>query len=219
MAFILCLFRRKITAKFASMSEIPPSPPAPTSKRRGCLVPALIGIIVVVLIAIGLYFWFNRPITLVQLSAAEKAAVEAKLEVVQQPARPTYEKGSKDIVLTERELNGLLNENTTLGDKLKFELVEGAVHARFESDLDPDLPLVGGKKLKARARFFVGGDPQQPTLVLDDVTVWGVSLPNEWLGGLKNQDLLGHTLGTRDKLPGVEELKIEDGQIRIRLAE
>lgn len=209
------------------MSEIPPVPvvhsssAVPAPKRRGCLVPTLISIIVVLLVAIGLYFWYNRPITPVQLSAAEKAAVEAKLEAVQQPARPTYEKGGKDIVLTERELNGLLNENTTLGDKLKFELVAGAVHARFESDLDPDLPLVGGKRLKARARFFVNGDSKHPSLVLDDVTVWGVSLPNDWLGGLKNQDLLGQTLGTGNsgKLPGVEELKIEDGQIRIKLAE
>lgn len=201
---------------------MPDTPPSLPPKRRGCLGPALIGLLVLALVAVGLWFWHNRPIQPVQLSPEEKATVQAKLDSVQQPpARPTYEKGSKEILLTERELNGLLNENTTLGDKLKFELVEGAVHARYETDLDKDLPLVGGKHLKARARFFVKTDGPRPELVLDDLTVWGVSLPNDWLGGLKGHDLLGETLGQggSGKLAGVEELKVEDGRIRIRLAE
>lgn len=201
------------------MSDISP-PPVP--KRRGCLVPTLIGVIVVLLVAIGLWFWFNRPIKPVQLDAKEKAAVEAKLDAVQQPpAGPKYEKGAKEIILTERELNGLLNEHTQLGEKLKFELVEGAVQARIESDLDKDLPIVGGRRLKARARFFVSNEGGRPRLVLDDLTVWGVSLPNDWLGGLKGQDLLGQTLGagSHGGLAGVKDMKVENGQIRIELAD
>ena len=33
--------------------------------------------------------------------------------------------------------------------------------------------------------------------MLDDLTVWGISLPNDWLGGLKGQDLLGQTVGSK----------------------
>ena len=199
------------------MSEVPP--PAP--KRRSCLVPALVTLIVILATVLGLYWWLNRPIKPVQLSVQEKAAVEAKLDTVQKaPAQPTYEKGAKEIVLTERELNGLLNENTTLGDKLKFELVEGAVHARIETDLDKDLPIVGGKRLKAHARFFVNTEGGRPKLVLDDLTVWGVSLPNDWLGGLKGQDLLGQAVGNSGGgLAGVREIKVESGRLVIRLAD
>lgn len=200
------------------MSEVPP-PPAP--KRRSCLVPALVTVIVILAVILGVYWWHNRPIKPVQLSVQEKAAVEAKLDAVQKaPTQPTYEKGAKEIVLTERELNGLLNANTTLGDKLKFELVEGAVHARIETDLDKDLPVVGGKRLKAQARFFVNTDSGRPKLVLDDLTVWGVSLPNDWLGGLKGQDLLGQTVGSKGGgLAGVKEMKVESGRLVIRLAD
>lgn len=199
------------------MTEVPPPAPA---KRRSCLVPALVAVIVILAVALGVYWWHNRPIRPVQLSAQEKAAVEAKLEAVQAPAQPTYEKGAKEIVLTEHELNGLLNENTSLGDKLKFELVEGAVHARIETDLDKDLPIVGGKRLKARARFFVSHEAGRPKLVLDDLTVWGVSLPNDWLGGLKGQDLLGQTVGSKGGgLAGVKEMKVESGRLVIRLAD
>lgn len=201
------------------MNEVPPPAPA---KRRSCLVPALITIIVILAVILGVYGWQNRPIKPVQLSVQEKAAVEAKLEAVQAPApaQPTYEKGASEIILTERELNGLLNENTALGDKLKFELVEGAVHARLETDLDKDLPIVGGKRLKAKARFFVNTDSGRPKLVLDDLTVWGISLPNDWLGGLKGQDLLGQTVGSEGGgLAGVKEMKVESGRLVIRLAD
>ena len=201
------------------MAEIPP----PVPRRRSCLVPVLVGIIVVLLVTAGLWFWFNRPIKPVQLSAQEKTAVEQKVEAIQQekPAEPTYEKGSREIVLTERELNGLLNEKTTLGGKLKFELGTDVVHARLETDLDPDVPVVGGKKLKARARFFVKTEGGVPSLVLDDLTVWGVSVPNDWLGQMKGKDLLGQILGggKGGTVAGIEEMKVEPGQLKIRLKE
>ncbi|RYD65495.1 MAG: hypothetical protein EOP83_07285 [Verrucomicrobiaceae bacterium] len=204
------------------MSEEPPSlPPASPKPGSSCLLKGVIGLVVVLLVLGGLWWWFNRPIQPVILSAQEKQVVEAKVEAIQKPAEPKYEKGSKEIILTERELNGLLNENTTLGKSVSFELATNAVHARVETDLDPDLPVVGGKRLKARARFFVSEVPGETSLILDDVTVWDVSLPNDWLAGLKGRDLLGEVLGggKRGKFPGVEELKIEPGKLVIRLAE
>jgi hypothetical protein len=203
------------------MSDISMTPiPAPTAKKRSLLVPLLLVVIAILIAVIGVILWHNRPIRPVVLSAEEKAALEMKISAVQTPPQPTYEKGGKDIIITERELNGLLNENTQLGDKLKFELVNGAVHARLETDLDPDLPLVGGRHLKARARFFLTDQDHHPRLVLDDLTIWGISLPNEWLGGIKGRDLFTDVLGLHSgKISGVEEFAVESGQIRIHLAE
>ena len=200
------------------MSENPsPLPPRKSSR----LVKGLIILGVLALVGGGLWWWHNRPIKPVELSVAEKAVVAEKVEAIQNAdAGPAYEKGSKEIILTERELNGLLNENTTLGKSVKFELARNAVHARVETDLDPDLPIIGGKRLKARARFLVSEKPGEASLVLDDLTVWGVSLPNEWLGGLKGRDLFGEVLGGKGgKMAGVEEFKVEPGRLYIRLAE
>jgi hypothetical protein len=187
----------------------------------------LIGIIAVLVVALGVIWWTNRPIKPVQLTAEEKVVVQQKVEAIQQvekpaeakPAEPTYEKGKKEIVLTERELNGLLNEHTTLGQKLKLELATDAVHARYETDLDPDVPVVGGKKLKAKARFLIKTTEGVPSLVLDDLTLWGVSLPNEWLGQLKGKDILGEILGggKGGKIAGIEEMKVSSGELKIKL--
>jgi hypothetical protein len=70
----------------------------------------LIVVAVLALVLGGLWWWHNRPIRPVQLNAQEKAVVEQKVEAIQKPGEPpagepVYEKGSKEITLTERELN------------------------------------------------------------------------------------------------------------------
>lgn len=219
-------------------------PPSSNSRNRSsCFVKGLVVLLVVLLVLAGLWWWHNRPIRPVQLSAQEQRVVAAKVEALRDrgelaeapagtapeapsapaaPAAPEYEKGAREIILTERELNGLLNQNTSLGRSVSFQLAANAIHARLEADLDPGLPLVGGKRLKARARFLVSESPNRASLVLDDVTVWGVSLPNDWLGGLKGQDMLERVLGGKGGgggIAGVEEFRVEPGRLIIRLAE
>lgn len=180
----------------------------------------LIGLAVLALVLGGLWWWSNRPIRPVVLTTQEKVELEAKVEAIQKPDEPKYEKGGKEIILTERELNGLLNEKTDFGKSVKFELAANAILARVESDLDTDLPVVGGRRLKARARFLVGDAPGHPSFIIDDLTVWGISLPNDWLAGLKGRDLLGEMLGGKSgKVAGVEEFRVEPGRLIIRLAE
>jgi hypothetical protein len=204
-----------------------PVPHAAPARGGSCLVKVLIAVALLALVLGGIWWWSNRPIQPVVLSAPEKAAVQAKVEAIQQPTEsgasvePKYEKGGKEIIITERELNGLLNERTSLGQTVSFELVTDAIHARVETDLNRDLPVVGGKRLKARARFLVSSEPGKASFVLDDVTVWGVSLPNDWLAGIKGRDLLGEILGggKTGSIAGIKELKVQPGQLIIRLAE
>ena len=196
------------------MQESPP--PLPRRRRPLLAVLAVIG--VALLGVTTLWAWHQRPIKPVALSAAELGAAEQKLAGM--AAEPGYQAGTREIALSERELNGLLHHNTTLGETLRLELASGAVHTRIRADLDPALPFVGGRRLNARARFLVADGAPRPSLVLDDFTLWGVSLPNAWLGGLKGRDLLSDLLGPADGsgLAGVESLRIEPGRLVVRLA-
>lgn len=203
----------------------------PQSNRRPVWPRILLVVLVLVLLVGGLWWWFTRPIQPVVLSPQELSLVEEKIAVIQSagdpaapkpaPAEPAYEPGKKEIVLTEREINGLLNANTDLGKTLSFQLGTDTVLARIETDLDPDLPLVGGRRFKARARFLVSEVPGQPAFIIDDLTIWGISLPNEWLGGLKGRNLLTEILGTgsNGRIPGVESFTVRPGQLSIKLAE
>lgn len=216
--------RPETRPSFPMMQEPLPPPPVRKTRWTGWIICAVL--LVMVATAAGAWWWQNRPIRPVVLKTEEKAVLETKMEALGMAegnpadAAPPYEKGTKEIVLTERELNGLLNENTTFGNSVKLELADGAVHARVDTWLDKELPVVGGKNLKARARLLVGGTPEKPELILDDVTVWGVSLPNDWLAQLKGRNLLQEVLGTGNKsIPGVRDFRVGNGKLTVLLKE
>ena len=60
-------------------------------------------------------------------------------------------------------------------------------------------------------------------MVLKGVSIWGVPLPNAWLGNLKNVDLVqefGANQGFWSAFAaGIEGITVEEGSLRIRLRE
>ncbi len=230
-------------------TNLPPpvTPPAggpletPETKRRpwGLYVIGLVlglGLLLCATVAITIWY-IQRPIKPVVLSAAEQAAVEKKLEQLSgTPADATrvptkedapppveldrpYEPGSKVFRLTERELNGLLNANTDLGQTVRLELGRNAINAYVAAPIPEDVPVLGGKMFRARARFRVSLSQEQgasPYAILEDATVFGLSLPKAWLGGLKGENLLADAMGRRDGAPvlqGIKSLRIEPGAL------
>ena len=62
-----------------------------------------------------------------------------------------------------------------------------------------------------------------PVVMLRGVTVMGVPLPNAWLGGMKNIDVIRESGGDagfwKAFADGVESLRVEDGCVTVRLKE
>jgi len=216
------------------MSEPQTAPVIPaTPKGRGSYLVRGLAVAGVLLVAIGmLLWWYNRPIRPVVLTPPELETVEAKVTALQtvpvettepaaEPPPAEYLPGAREIIISERELNGLLHQHTQFGDQIAFNFVPGAVLARIETPLPESVPILGGRKLRARAKFTVDASAGTPVLQLDDLTIWGISVPNDWLGGIKGRNLLAEALGTPDGpgIPGVESLALERGQLVLRLKE
>jgi hypothetical protein len=220
---------------------IPGSPTPAKSKRWllfGCggLLAMLLVIVATVAITI---WWIQRPIKPVVLSPQEKVAVDEKLRQVQSPERGVtngapaapavagkqavpaearaYVPGSKLLKLTEREINGLLNANTDLGQSVRLEFDRDAINAYLVVPIPKDFPIGGGKMFRARGRFRVSlGNGGTPFAILEDVTVFGLSLPKAWLGGLKGENLLCDAVGQRNGtqvLRGIKSLHVEPGAL------
>src|ERR1051325_8562238 len=238
------------------MPDSTPLPPASSSdapratspKRRrwalwGCGGLLALLLIIAATVAITIW-WIQRPIKPVVLSAAEKQAVEAKLQQVRSapatarderlsPApRPDpapkstsnrYVPGGKELRLTERELNGLLNENTDLGKTVRLELDTDAINAYVAVPIPKDFPVGGGRMFRAKGRFRMSlSQDQAPVAMLEDVTVLGLSLPKEWLGGVKGKKLLADAMGERNSAAnwkGVKSLRIVPGAIVLEVGE
>ena len=63
----------------------------------------------------------------------------------------------------------------------------------------------------------------KPVVILKGITIMGVPIPNAWLGGIKNIDLVKE-FGTSKGFwktfsDGIEDIKIEEGRLKIKLKE
>jgi hypothetical protein len=132
-------------------------------------------------------------------------------------AEPRYVPGGKTLKLTEREINGLLNANTDLGQTVRIEFDAEAVNAYVVVPIPKDFPVGGGKMFRACGRFRLSlGNGGAPVAMLEDVTVFGLSLPKAWLGGVKGENLLNQAMGEHKGGPllrGMKSLRVEPGAL------
>ena len=220
-------------------------------KNRGCLFTAMI-IVVTVIITVAVTFWvltryiFPQQFEPVELSQSEKQALDRKLHVfrgwgtrsesstnssdsTQSPAPAleseaySEENADRSIRLNQRELNAMLAQNTDLAQRLAIDLSDNLASGKLLIPLDPDFPLMGGKTIKISAGLELSYFNERPIVILKGVSIMGVPIPNAWLGGLKNVDLVqefGNQSGFWKAFSdGVDNIHVEDGQLVIKLKE
>ena len=225
------------------------TPPQQTDSGQNWL--KIFGIVVaasivatLVAVTVVYFYLFPGPFRPVTLSKGEEQVLEQKLERLDsmqrtpslhkgrlqpdqdqglQPERYTGTDADREIILTERELNALLAKNTDLASKLAIDLAEDLASARLLIPLDEEFPILGGKTLKVTAGLEMSYRDQRPVVALRGVSLWGVPIPNAWLGNMKNVDLV-QEFGKQEGFwksfaDGIDEIKISDGQLRVRLKE
>jgi hypothetical protein len=137
---------------------------------------------------------------------------------------PYTEAGARrEVVLSEKEVNALLARNTDLARRLAIDLSGNLLSARLLVPLDPDFPILGGETLKVRAGVELAYRQGKPVVVLKGISVMGVPLPNAWIGGIKNIDLVQEFGGQegfwKSFADGVEDIHVEEGRLLIKLKE
>lgn len=179
-------------------------------------------------------YLFPSKFTPVELDQGEQQQLEQKLKRIgisstssQQATlepQPYSEAGaSREIFLSERELNSMLAKNTDLASKLAIDLSDNLASARLLVHLDEDFPFLGGNTVKLSAGMELSLSEGKPIAILRGVSAWGVPLPNAWMGNMKNINLIeefGESGGFWQAInDGVEEIDVEDGKLRIKLKE
>jgi hypothetical protein len=170
----------------------------------------------------------TRASTATKATVSNRGTEVVEVPLLEIPSKGTsqekdrlYVPGSKVFKLTDREINGLLNANTDLGNSVRLEFAKDAINAYIAVPIPKDFPIGGGMMFRARGRFGLSlGNGGQPFAVLEDVTVFGLSLPKAWLGGLKGENLLGEAMGQRNGSPvlqGIKSLRIEPGALVIEV--
>ena len=139
------------------------------------------------------------------------------------PERYSEAGADRTITLSERELNALLARNTDLARKLAIDLSDNLVSAKLLVPVDEDFPIMGGKILKVRAGLELAYRNNKPIVILKGISLMGVPIPNSWLGGLKNIDLVaeyGADAGFwKSFADGVSNISVSEGKLQIELKE
>ena len=133
----------------------------------------------------------------------------------------------REVQFDERELNAIIARDPEMARRLAIDLSEDLVSVKLLVPLPPDFPIMGGQTLRlnagAEVRQVPTADGSRLAVVVTGVSLWGVPLPNSWIGGLKGVDLVaefGDQPGFWQSLAdGVESVQVEEGQLVFRLAE
>ena len=137
---------------------------------------------------------------------------------------PYSEEGaSREIRLTEKELNGLIAEDEETAKRIGTDLSRDLVSLRIVAPVDEDFPVLGGKTLRLKAGLTLAYREGAPVVALRGVTLGGVPLPNAWLVNLKGVNLVEEfgAGGGFWKLfsDGVEDVRVKEEHISITLRE
>lgn len=207
-------------------------------------------ILTTIIITVGITYWFvrsyiyARDFTPVELNTTEQQVLNEKLRTLgYQPATSSSQSAAqapaetdeqwlrpekyqerddkREVSFSERELNAMIANNRDLAKKLSLDLSDKLVSARLLVPMDPDFPILGGKTLRVSAGVEMAFSNARPKVILKGVSLMGVPIPNAWLGGLKNIDLIsefGDEGGFWSSFAeGVENIEVHEGRVRVKL--
>ncbi len=214
------------------------APPPDRQQHNGWRTFGIIVITMAVTLAVG--YWavttwlFPTEFKPVVLNQKQQQTLDQKIRLLGGSSRSSENKAiepeaysevgaSREVEFSERELNALLAKNTELANKLAIDLSDNLVSAKLLVDVDPDFPVLGGKTIKVTGGMELRLVNSRPSAVLKGISVWGVPLPNAWIGNVKNVDLVqefGEAGGFWQALnEGVEKIEVRDGRLLIQLKE
>ncbi len=137
---------------------------------------------------------------------------------------PYSEEGaSREILLTEREVNALIAKDAEMSKHVAVDLSDNLVSVKLIVPVNDDVPVVGGKTLKVNFGVELSYANGKPVVAMHGISLGGVPLPSAWWGDIKHLNLVdefGGAGGFWDQFAkGVDDLAIQDGQLRVLLKE
>ena len=169
----------------------------------------------------------ENPLGQRQISQSSPKREESAAQNDQPPAEnmkpePYSEIGaSREIKLSEREINAMVAKNTDLANKVAVDLADDLISAKVLIPVDPDFPFIGGKTMRIRAGVELAFREGRPVVIVRGISIMGVPMPNAWLGGIKDIDLV-KTYGNQQGFwkgfaDGVESMQVKEGSLQILL--
>jgi len=130
---------------------------------------------------------------------------------------------SREIHLTEREVNALIAQDPEAAKHVAVDLAEDLVSVKMLVPIQDEIPLLGGKTLKVNIGVHLSYANGKPVVAMKGISLGGIPLPSAWWGEIKNKNLVeefGGSGGFWDQFSkGVKDLHFQEGSLRVTLQE
>ena len=140
-----------------------------------------------------------------------------------EPEPYSEDAASREIQLTEREVNALIAKDADMAKRVAVDLAENLVSVKLVVPVNEEVPLLGGKTLKLNFGVELSYANDKPVVAMQGISLGGVPLPSAWWGDIKHINLVeefGGPGGFWDQfIKGVEDLHIQNGRLHITLKE
>ena len=214
------------------------------SKRKGFSGLQVTGIVLVtMLVTVFVGWWvirtyiFPSELEPVELSRTEQVELGRKLRMigvvratpasdgqtaVAVPEPYSVEGADRAVFFSERELNGLVADDSELAKNFAIDLADDLVSFTLLVPVPPDFPVMPGRIVRVRGGAEVAFAEGRPVVAIKGVSLMGVPVPNAWMGNLKNVDLVsefgdaGFWAAFAD---GVESVSVQEGRLYVQLKE
>jgi hypothetical protein len=203
-------------------------------------------LLVIIIIVAGWikYNIYASPYKHTKLSLKEQKVLDSKLSILSKsqkkedrvsanrqyqstaslkPEPYTEEGASREISLTEKELNSLITNYPEAAEKVAIDLSDELISVKLVIPVDEEVIFLGGKTLRLNMGIILSYENDKPVVGIKGISLGGIPLPNAWIGYTKGKNLV-EEFGTETgfwKLfaEGVKDIKVKEGQLRIRLQE
>lgn len=219
-------------------TQTPPTTPAKPVGRSGCMKMLMVALVAVLVAIAGAGIWVKRnvyasafkPVTLdedeqaefqTKLAQLESAGGAAPTREVAEPEAYSEDDAKREIRITEKELNALIDQNPHWADRVAIDISRDLLSLVLLVPVDPDFPIIGGTTARITAGATLAYENEKPIVIVRGISIGGIPLPSAWMGDLKNKDLVqefGGQGGFWDGLSrGVEAIKLEEGNLYLKL--
>jgi len=203
---------------------------------------ALLGVVVVTMATtawwVGRYV-YAKPLAPTTLSEPERRTLERKMARIDpartpgRTARPgnepleptpyTEDDATREIRLSERELNGLVARDEDVARRVAIDLADDLVSVTMLVPFAEDFPILGGKTLRIATGVELAYADGKPIVAIRGISLGGIPLPKAWWGDIKGKNLIeefGEPGGFWDQFSkGVDGIRIREGELWVQLRE
>lgn len=185
----------------------------------GSLIKFMIAVtLIAVLLAVTVWYFSTKPLETTKLKGDELKNVEDKVKPVVDRLIAGQSVKTDTLLLSEHEINGYIDHASKYGEGVHLDLQDGYIDVLVYQEAPKNVPIFGGKKVRAKCKMYLSVENNKPHVSVSDVKAFGLPLPKKWIKDYVEVNLypkIKRKLALEKDITQVSAISIMDNSISI----